>query len=264
MNMEQRDGFRWPEGRQCAVSLTYDDAIASHHETVAPLLAARGLSATFYVYPHPGFTERADPWKEVAALGHELGNHTLFHPCRREPEEGFPWLAPHYDLRHYTRQRWLDEMRVANCLLRLLDGQSERTFGNTCCDTTIGLAGHEISLDEPISKLFLAARGPLSETIVMPRSLRYAALGHFGGDQKTADELIRMVELARQQGGWIILMFHGVGPGGHTVFVDREEHARLVEYLSAEAGRIWSASMVKVARYLRQAGYPAAAPPAGR
>lgn len=48
---------------------------------------------------------------EVVARGHELGNHTIFHPCRKRGESS--WLADEYDLRAYTPRRWSDEMRVA-------------------------------------------------------------------------------------------------------------------------------------------------------
>lgn len=253
--MNSHSGFRWPNGRQCAVSLTYDDAVPVHHERVAPMLAARGMTATFNVNANPGFTDNTEAWKRVAASGHELGNHSLFHPCRREPESRYTWLAPHYDLCHYTRQRWADEMRVANCLLRMIDGRTQRTFGNTCCHTTIGRGDQEVRLDDLIATLFVAARGPLNDTVVVPESLCYTALGHFSGDAKTAAALQQDIESAMIRGGWIIFMFHGVGAGTHGLFIDSEEHNRLVDYLADRAGQIWTASMVEVATYLRQAGY---------
>ncbi|MBM4144145.1 MAG: hypothetical protein FJ225_11225 [Lentisphaerae bacterium] len=256
--MTDHNCFRWPRGQQCAVSLTYDDALTVHHESVAPFLASRGLSATFNVVAHNGFTENTEAWKRVAALGHELGNHSLFHPCRRDPPESYPWLAPHYDLCHYTRQRWSDELRVANCLLEMIDGRSERTFGNTCCHTTIGQGEHETRFDDIVAALFVAARGPLNNAVVRPDTLRYSALGHFSGDARTAAELQRLVELARSQGGWIIFMFHGVGAGTHNLFIDGEQHGRFIEWLSAQAGQVWTASMVEVAGHLRRAGYAAA------
>ena len=32
------DDFRWPDGQECAVSLTYDDGLPVHHEHVGPAL----------------------------------------------------------------------------------------------------------------------------------------------------------------------------------------------------------------------------------
>jgi len=226
-----------------------------HYEMVAPLLARKGLTGTFNVYCHDHFTANTDKWKPVAAFGHELGNHTLFHPCRRDPEERYDWLAPHYDLCAYTAQRWLDEMRVANCLLRAIDGRSERTYGNTCCNTSIGRGAHEVDLAGLIDRLFVAGRGPCNARIVQPSSIHYAALGHFNGDGKTFDDIRAHIELASDRGGWIIFMFHGVGSETHAGFIEPGQHAMLVDFLAANAGRIWAASMVNVAGHLKQAGY---------
>jgi sialate O-acetylesterase len=253
--MNSQAKFTWPAGQKCAVSLTYDDALAVHRETVAPHLSAKQITATFYVCANSGFTENIDAWKEVAAQGHELGNHTLFHPCRREPAEKYSWLEPHYDLCNYTSQRWEDEMRVANCLLQQIDGQSERTFGNTCCHTTIGTGDKERDLSKLIQNKFVAARGSLNQRVVTPASLSYTKLGHFSGDDKRFEELQEYIEQCAQMNGWIILMFHGVGKGTHGLFIDSEEHTKLVNYLADNSKHIWTASMLRVAKHLKSAGY---------
>ena len=253
--MKPERKFIWPGGQQCAVSLTYDDAMPVHHETVAPLLTAKKLTATFYVCALSRFTENTAAWRQVAALGHELGNHTLFHPCRREPAENFSWLEPHYDLCDYSAQRWMDEMRVANCLLNQIDGQTDRTFGNTCCNTTIGRGQKEMDLSGLIDRMFVAGRGPLNEEIVCPDSLSFPALGHFNGDGKTLEELQQYIEGAIRMNGWILFMFHGVGKGTHRLFIESDIHAGLLDYLEENADRIWTASMVRVAKHLKNTGF---------
>lgn len=253
--MTEHQGFEWPNGQRCAVTLTYDDAVPVHHHAVAGLLAANGLAATFNLDAQSDFTEDPYVWRAVASLGHELGNHTLFHPCRREPRERFGWLAPDYDLCEYTPQRWLDEVRVANCLLRMIDGESDRTFGNTCCNTSIGRDENEVDLADLITRLFVAGRGACSNRVVQPTSLHYGALGHFDGDAKTFLDLRGSIERAVDVGGWIIFMFHGVGAGTHTYFIEEDEHSRLLAYLAEKSAKIWTCSMVKVATYLKQAGY---------
>ena len=40
--------FAWPDNRQGAVSITYDDALPCHFEQVGPAWEAYGLRATFY------------------------------------------------------------------------------------------------------------------------------------------------------------------------------------------------------------------------
>jgi peptidoglycan/xylan/chitin deacetylase (PgdA/CDA1 family) len=250
--MNNRSVFTWPSGQRCAVSLTYDDALPVHHQTVAPLLATRGLAATFYLNGSPGFTDHAGAWRQVAALGHELGNHTLFHPGRRE--ELSPGADP-YNLCDYTVERWLDEMRIANALLRLTDGQTERTFGNTYCQTTLGRKPHEVDLAEPIRRLFVAGRGTYVERVITPACLNYGSLGHLGGDRWGFDRIRGYIDQAAAAGGWVIFLFHGVGAGTHGWFIETAEHARLVDYLAAERSRIWTTSVVQGARHLQAAGY---------
>src|SRR4051812_35140370 len=69
-------------GKKCAVALTYDDALDVHLTNVVPVLDSLGLKGTFYLSGYfPGFFNNPKRWKAVADKGHELANHTLFHPC---------------------------------------------------------------------------------------------------------------------------------------------------------------------------------------
>jgi peptidoglycan-N-acetylglucosamine deacetylase len=241
--------FRYgPKAAQAAVSLTYDDALVGHALEVAPALAAAGLRGTFYIQPQPRFFEQIDHWRRVAAAGHELGNHTLFHPCRKEPPERFGWMADDFDLSRYSPKRWREEIRIANELLRLVDGRAERTFGNTCCNTHLGNGEGLTELAPLILEQCVAGRGPCNGRIVLPHEANLGALGHFNGDGRRFEGLREVIEEACACGGWVILMFHGVGDAEHRLHVEPEEHRRLVEYLSAEAGRVRTAPVVEVAR----------------
>ena len=74
------------EGKKCAVVLTYDDAIDQHLDNAVPILDSLGLKASFYITASsPSIQARMKEWRQLAANGHELGNHTLFHPCDGGP-----------------------------------------------------------------------------------------------------------------------------------------------------------------------------------
>ena len=221
--------FQWPQGRKGAVSITYDDALPCHHQLVAPAWEAVGLRATFYTPIRSTLMEEVEAWRAVAAKGHELGNHSLFHPCRKRDLGDPAWLPDHYDLRDYTPQRWHDEMRVADFALSLVDGESERSFGNTCCNTEIGQGDALESLDPIIEELFVAGRGSYCKEAVDLSDINYNALGHCSGDARSAAELGEEIECAVAKGDWIIYMIHGVGEGTHGLFIDENEHQRLVE-----------------------------------
>ena len=79
--LHAQDNGAWHD-KKCAVALTYDDALNVHLDHAVPILDSLGLKATFYLSGYfPAFRERVADWKAAAAKGHELGNHTLFHPC---------------------------------------------------------------------------------------------------------------------------------------------------------------------------------------
>ena len=246
--MVNQSAFFWPEGVQGAVSVSYDDALPCHYEDVAPAWETHGLRVTFYtnitsLMNNPG------AWRDVAAKGHELGNHSIFHPCRKQ--QGNDWLADEYDLRRYTPRRWTDEMHTANAILSSLDGREERSFGNTCCNTDLGEGDTLHSLEPLIEELFVAGRGPFNNRVVDAETLNFNSLGHFSGDGRDFDRLRLEIADAVAAGGWIIYMIHGVGKGTHGLYIDPEVHQSLVDYLGERQDSIWTAPVGTVARYLR-------------
>ncbi len=105
--------------------LTYDDAIDPHLDKAIPVLDSLGLKASFYLTcSSPAFTKRTAEWKRVAANGHELANHTLFHPCDGGP--GREWVPAEYDMRQYSIRRMQDELRMTNAVLHILDGKASK------------------------------------------------------------------------------------------------------------------------------------------
>jgi hypothetical protein len=250
--------FDWPRDTVCAVSLSYDDSVPVHHQRVAPLLEQHGLRATFYLT----VSRLGEPvaWKTVAAKGHELGNHSLFHPCRREPPESYGWLPAHYDLADYTLERFRDELATANATLDLLDGGRPRTYGNNCTHLTVGRGEREVPMDPVLRELFVAARGAITNRPVDPRRPELTRLGHYSGDGRSFEQLSAEIEDGCRSGGWSIYMFHGVGAGTHDLFVAEDEHRKLVEWLDRQRARVWTAPVVDVASHLQS--QPGGAPPA--
>ena len=124
--------------RQCAVVLTYDDAINADLDNVLPALDSLGLRATFYLIgSSPVVAARMQQWREAARHGHELGNHSLFHPCDGSLA-GRSFVQADYDLSKYTVTRAVAEIRMNNVLLNAIDGKTKRTFAYPCGDLTIG------------------------------------------------------------------------------------------------------------------------------
>ena len=145
-------------GKKCAVVITYDDAIDQHLDNAIPVLDSLGLKATFYLTAFSNSMQtRLNDWKKLATKGHELGNHTLYHPCIGG--KGREWVKPEYDMNNYTVQRMIDETRMTNVFLQALDGKTKRTFAFTCGDMKIG----DSSFINAMKNDFVAARAVRNE-----------------------------------------------------------------------------------------------------
>lgn len=241
----------FPNGSHCAVSLTYDDGIASHFEDVGPTLERYGLRGTFNTpIARTSVMDHVPEWRAMAARGHELGNHSLFHPCRSTPEDPKPWVGP-YNLVDYNERRLREELEVANFALNLVDGQTIRTYANTCWHRIYGSGADAKPMEPVLADYFLAARGALTGRPVDLAHLDWMNLGSIWGDRHTCAELRAEVEALAHTGGWIIYTFHGVGEGSHNHFIHYEEHRQFVEWLGQNQPRLWVAPMIDVVRILK-------------
>lgn len=239
----------WPGGARAAVSLGYDDGLDSHLDHVAPLLNRLGLRASFYLpLSSPTLPGRLADWRAVAAAGHELGNHSLVHPCHG----GLPgrsWVLPHRDLARMTAEQMRDQVRMANTALQAIDGQTERTYTPPCLD--LAAAGGENYVDA-LAPLFAAMRtraGGLVDSRAALARLNPAALGTEGIENLSGAELIARVQAAAARGTLVSFTFHGVG--AEYLSVSREAHDALLQHLAAHRTLYWTDSAVNVARRLR-------------
>jgi sialate O-acetylesterase len=126
--------------KKCAVALTYDDGLNVHLDKVIPALDSAGFKGTFYLTAYrEGVYNRINDWRKAATGGHELGNHTLFHPCVAigDDRDYSDWVIPEYDMNNYTLTRMVDEIKMANIFLKAIDGKVKRTIAYPCGDCFI-------------------------------------------------------------------------------------------------------------------------------
>lgn len=236
---------KW-NGKKAAVALTYDDALNVHLDKVIPALEERGLLGTFYLTgSFSAMKDRAREWIPVSERGHELGNHTLFHPCRGDLPNR-EWVNPDYDLSEYTVSRMRDEIIQANILLETIDQKSVRTFAYPCGEMT---AGGDSYVDD-IRQLFVGARG-VTEQIEQFETVNIYDISAFGINGQTGEELIEIAKLAMEQEGLAVFLFHGVG-GEHNLNVALQAHNELLDFLQANEQDIWIAPLVDIATFVRK------------
>lgn len=231
-------------GKKCAIVLTYDDAIDQHLVNAIPVLDSLGLKATFYITAYsPSVQQRMSEWKQLPVNGHELGNHTLYHPCTGGA--GREWVKQEYDLHHYTVQRILDEIRMTNLFLQSLDRKTKRTFAFTCGDTKAG----GIDFTQSIKNDFLALRSVRNEMHTIDK-VNLDDVDCYLANNNTATEMKEWVDKAISSNSLLVILFHGVG-GGNSLNVTKAAHRELLEYIKQKEKDIWVAPMVEIAGFIK-------------
>ena len=242
----------WPNGAQAAVCLSYDDTLPCHHQLVGPVLEEHGLRGTFYAPIRRDLIDNTAAWRQLTERGHELGNHTIFHPCRREATAEVNCLENWNNLVNFTAARFRNEVEVANFVLHLIDGKTERTYGNTCHDVFIGPADAKERVEPIIAEFFVAGRGPCTNQPTIPAMADLASLGTTWADGRRFTEWREFVEQAVAVGGLLIFTFHGVGRGYGRIQVDEQEHLQLVQWLRDNQDRIWTTPVIEAAQRLHR------------
>ena len=261
------------------VSLTFDDALDVHLDAAMPILEQYGLSGTFYVnLGAPSFASRQREWASAAARGHELGNHTIFHPAISSKT----WVTEGIALDHYSIDRMRHELVVANRWLQSVDGRSQRSFAFPCSNPWLGRAGWprrllaRLKLDRTrlagwvdrfgldfgskltdyttlVREFFPASRcGEVAAEAVPKQVQDFHRVRAIGGDDMNREQLLAALATARRRGTWIVFVFHGIG-GGHHMSVDRDHFEAFVRCL-AEDGSVEVKTFVDAATGLATSG----------
>lgn len=231
--------------KQCAVVLTYDDALDVDLDNVVPALDSLKLRGTFYLIgSSPVVAKRLPEWRRAAQRGHELGNHALFHPCDGSLP-GRSFVAPDHDLSKYTVQRAVDEIRANNTLLAAIDGRTARTFAYPCGDLQI--AG--VRFYDQLKNEFVAARG-VTGGLQTATQVDLTNIDAYSINGQSAEYMLDLVRKAQQSHTMLVFLFHGVG-GGHPLNVDLKAHRQLLRYLKTHEKDIWVAPLVEVAEKIK-------------
>jgi sialate O-acetylesterase len=227
--------------KQCAIVLTYDDAIDVDLDNAIPALDSMGFKGTFYLIgSSPVVNKRMNEWRMAAKEGHELGNHALFHPCDGSLP-GRSFVSPDNDLSKYTVKRAVEEIRINNTLLKAIDGKDKRTFAYPCGDLKIG----DVYFYNDLKNDFVGARG-VSPGLQKADQIDLTNIDCYAINGQSADYMIDMVKKAQASNTLLVFLFHGVG-GGHNLNVSLDAHSKLLHYLKANEKDIWIAPMVDVA-----------------
>jgi len=227
----QPSPVKWPGGAQAAVVLSYDDALRSQLDIAVPQLDRAGFKGTFFL-SGTFAQEDVERWRNVARSGHELGNHSVFHPCARGTFD----MPEQYNNERYSVRTMLTEIRTMNTLLHAIDGRTERTYATPCGQSVVGGEDYTAPLRASGLVKYVRGTGPSGTGAIDP----FNTPGMFFPETVTGAELIAYVEDAHRRGGLAVLGFHGVG--GDYLKVSAEAHQQLITYLHDHRDVFWVAT----------------------
>lgn len=237
------EDFHWPEGKRAAISLTFDDARSSQISRGLPILDEYGVKATFYV--SIGFLEkRLEDWKAAVANGHEIGNHSLVHPC----SGNFPF-ARERALEDYTLDQMRAELRQASDTIENLLGVRPISFAYPCGQKYVGRGRDFKSYVPLVAEEFLTGRGWMNEWANDPAFCDMANLMGVELDGRSFEQVKQVMDRVLTDGGWLVFAGHDIGDGGRQTTLASTLKA-LCEYTQDPANGIWLDSVENVSRYI--------------
>lgn len=242
----QAQSFSWPGGAKAAVNLAYDDAMPSQLDSAIPALNKYGLHGSFYLsLASDTVATRMDEWRAAAKAGHELGNHSLFHHCSKA-KPGRDWVKPYHDLDTLSMEHMVEQITLANVMLKALDGKTERTFTSPCIDTEI--AGKDYL--QAIRHLFIAIKAEVGGVTSHMSTVDPYRVGVDLPSDVTGEQLINKVKEAGKKGTMVNFTFHGIG--GDYLTVSNEAHEQLLKFLSENRETYWTSTFINIMKHVKQ------------
>ena len=235
--------FAWPEGKRAAISLTFDDARPSQIDEGMPVFRASKVRATFYVQPG-NVAQRLPGWKKAVQDGHEIGNHTMTHPC-----------TGNYA---FSRDNALEDMSLDD-IAREIDTATEEieralgvrpeSFAYPCGQAFVGRGRDLRSYVPLVAERFVTGRLWLGEAANDPDVCDPYQLLAMESDGKTFEELKPLIEQAIAEGRWLVLAGHEIGAGGfQTTFAKTVDD--LCRYAADPANGLWIDTVGTIGRYI--------------
>jgi peptidoglycan/xylan/chitin deacetylase (PgdA/CDA1 family) len=231
-NPNMRSTQTFPEGKRAAISFTFDDGSREHADVAARLLDDCGFRGTFFVIAGLTRETRAEPlaadrvrswwaevsweeWREAAARGHEIGNHSLTHPVGG--------LAKVED-----------------------DGQLRAEVEDSARLIAEKIGRAPVSFAYPYNKTSARVRALVARHHPAIREDQ----ARYGGRWFSLAGANRLVDRAIRKGQWLVPMIHGIGGGWDPL--DAELFRRHLRYIKEREAEIWVDTFGAISRHFNQ------------
>jgi peptidoglycan/xylan/chitin deacetylase (PgdA/CDA1 family) len=244
-NSLQSSGFHWPEGKRMALSLTFDDGRPSQVTRGVPILDQYGVKATFYVKPS-NVLRKLDGWKEAANSGHEIGNHTVRHPCT-----GNYTFSRRKALEDYTLEVMKNELDSCNRFIEEFLGVTPVSFCYPCYGTYVGRGVDTRSYIPLVAMMFETGRG----VTAVHNDPLFCDMHHLASiqmDGLSFEEVKELIESDKYSGRWLILYGHDVSKSAGRSTTMMSTLDSICQYATDPANGIWIDHVHNIASYIKE------------
>jgi peptidoglycan/xylan/chitin deacetylase (PgdA/CDA1 family) len=235
----------WPRHKKAVIVLTYDDALKSQLDNAIPQLDSMGFKGTFFLIGDALNFITIPQWRQVAKKGHELANHTLYHPCISTSDNPV-------GSQNYTPNTIVREIGLMNYFLYSLDGKTSHAYAYPCTETSVGGKDYVDTLKRSQCAKYARIGGDKDAVITDFQHLNPLLIPSYGLEgNNSAAQLIAFVDNVVKKGGMGVFMFHGIG--GDYITTPLDAHRALLEYLKKNKKDIWVTTLSEAMDYVTNA-----------
>jgi peptidoglycan/xylan/chitin deacetylase (PgdA/CDA1 family) len=253
----------WKDGAQSALSLTFDDGLASQPTYAAPILQSHQLPATFNLTTGSlGSSAWYGTWDQFVALhaaGHELASHSVTHPYLTQlavGDEATPGTQ-RYELAHAKAD--IEAHIPGEACVSFAYPFSDQ---NPALEALVGsyYPSARTGLLNPSSPVWNPASAPAWNLLVSYSPQFPTTRATLAADEPEQINVRSLLGASIKQQAWALLMTHGVVPfdqlasyGGYQT-QSTQWLGTLCDWLQAQrlAAQIWPDTQGHVMRYIRE------------
>ena len=244
--------LNWPQGKQAAATLTFDDGTLDQYEVALPLMEKYGVRSTYFIITGPrgngvwvdgGHSRRLFGWDaavEIAARGHEIGSHGVSHRDLRQ----LLWNAEFHEIERELQWSWLAIQRYIP--EEHLPAGKALSFSWPYWRTTP-------QLEQRAEKYYIAARSGRGRLPLRIPLNPFAIHSVRVMSEDSIEEWQHKVNAARISQGWVLFSLHGIDNGRMDKSeigwqpVSTEKFTALLQLITADD--VWTAPFGEVYRY---------------
>ncbi len=189
--------------------------------------------------------ERLTDWREVAQQGHELGNHSINHACRRSLPNR-EWVSEHNDLDKKYFAEIIQEVHTANSFLKAIDGETIRSFTVPCTDKIVENKNYVATLHNT----FVGIKSYVGKIRQNRRSINIMDAPVWTPSGNSGAKLIAYAQKKALHGTIANFTFHGVG--GHHLSVSKHAHQELLDCLVNNKAIYWIDTYRNISLYIKK------------